>query len=77
MTPTAPAAAALSAFTEKSHEPRWISAMLPAGNPAKSAASQPLVDAWSPTMFTSTAVTDAVTSPSPEKSIGKKSTPSV
>ena len=71
ITPAAPAAAALSAFTAKSHEPRWMSAMLPAGKPAKSAASQPLVEARSPARLTSTAVTAAVTSPSPEKSIGK------
>ena len=50
---------ALSALTEKLHEPRWMSAMLPAGKPAKSPVSQPLVDARSPTRLMSTAVTGA------------------
>ena len=40
----APAAAAFSALISKVQVPRWISAMLPAGKPAKSPASQPLVD---------------------------------
>ena len=43
ITAEAPAACAFSAFTAKAQVPRWISAMLPAGKPAKSAASQPLV----------------------------------
>ena len=32
--PTAPAAAAFSAFSSKVHVPRWSNAMLPAGKPA-------------------------------------------
>ena len=41
ITPDAPAAWALRTFTSKLHEPRWTSAMFPAGKPVKSAASQP------------------------------------
>ena len=40
-TADAPAAWALSALTANVHVPRWMSAILPAGNPAKSAASHP------------------------------------
>ncbi len=43
MTALAPAFWALIALMPNSHVPRWTSAMLPAGKPAKSAASQPLV----------------------------------
>ena len=43
--PTAPAAAAFSPLISNVQVPRWISAMLPAGKPVKSAASHPLVDA--------------------------------
>ncbi len=42
-TAAAPAACALSTLTLKPHVPRWTSATDPAGMPAKSAASQPLV----------------------------------
>ena len=66
MTAEAPAAAALAAFTEKLHEPRCTSAMLPTGKPAKSAASHaevlPLAGPGAGTTR-STAVTGAVTSP--------------
>ena len=41
--PAAPAACALSALTAKPHIPRCIERDAPAGKPAKSAASQPLV----------------------------------
>ncbi len=63
MAPTAPAAAAFSAFSWKVQAPRWISAMSPAGKPAKSAASHPLVDAFPRPSWRSTAVTPPVTSP--------------
>ncbi len=66
MTPAAPAAAALSALIRKVQVPRWIRAMLPAVNPPKSAASQPLVEARSPARLMSTALSGAVTSPEPE-----------
>ncbi len=67
-TAEAPAAAALSAFCRKVQVPRWISATLPAGNPAKSLVSQPLVELGVGVggMMTSTAVTPVVTSPEPE-----------
>ena len=44
MTPAAPAAAALSALIRKVQVPRWIRAMLPGTNPAKSEAWQPLAE---------------------------------
>ena len=66
ITAAAPAAAALSTFSRKVHVPRWMSAMFPAVKPAKSAASQPLVEARSPARLMSTAWTGAVTSPVPE-----------
>ena len=66
ITALAPAAAALSTLTRKKHVPRWMSAMLPGVKPAKSAASQPLVEARSPWRLMSTAWTAAVTSPEPE-----------
>ena len=47
------------------HVPRCMSAMLPAGKPAKSAASQPLVLARGGTRLMSTGVTPAVTVPLP------------
>ena len=56
-TALAPAAAALVALMAKLHVPRLISAMLPAGKPAKSAALQPNA---------ATVDTLAVTSPLPE-----------
>ena len=74
--PTAPAAAAFSAFISKVHVPRWSSAMFPAGKPAKSAASQPLVDVLPSPSCRSTAVTSAVTSPGSVWVIAPKSTPS-
>ena len=40
----APAASAFSAFTSKSHAPRWISAIWPATKPVKSLTSQPAVE---------------------------------
>src|SRR5436190_19357742 len=40
----APAAWALATFWANVHVPRWISAMLPAPNPAKSEAWQPLAE---------------------------------
>ena len=69
-TAEAPAAWAFWALTWKVQVPRWISATLPAGKPAKSAASQPLVEVLSGLVpigtTTSTGVTAAVTSPLPE-----------
>jgi hypothetical protein len=65
ITARAPAASALSAFCANGHVPRWISAIAPAGKPAKSAASQPLVFARGGTRLMSTATTGAVTSPKP------------
>src|SRR3954454_16425339 len=45
ITPDAPAATALSIFAWNVQVPRWISAMLPGWNPAKSACgSQPLAE---------------------------------
>src|SRR5690242_673884 len=44
ITPVAPAAWAFVALIAKVHVPRWISAMLPALKPAKSAGSHPLAD---------------------------------
>ena len=41
--PAAPAVSAFAAFTSISHVPRCTSAIAPAGKPAKSASSQPLV----------------------------------
>ena len=63
ITADAPAACALSAFTEKLQSPRCTRAMLPAGKPAKSDAWQPLVFARGIARLMSTAVTAAVTSP--------------
>src|SRR6478672_7002665 len=40
----APAASALATFWAKVHVPRWIRAMLPGVNPAKSDAAQPLAE---------------------------------
>ena len=40
----APAASALATFAAKVHVPRWIKAMLPDVNPAKSEAAQPLAE---------------------------------
>ncbi|MCP9965213.1 hypothetical protein LUX57_08735 [Actinomadura madurae] len=59
-TADAPAAMALSALTEKKQPPRWISAIRPAGNPAKSSASHPLPVPVAPG---STGLAAAVTSP--------------
>jgi hypothetical protein len=67
ITAEAPAACAFSAFAANVHVPRWTSAMLPAGKPAKSAASQPLVTgSRGMARTTSTAVTLAATTPEPE-----------
>ena len=72
ITPTAPAALALLALRPKSHVPRWISAMLPAVKPAKSAAVQPAGvvpgSAGGGIVMPRTACTFAVTSPLPEYS---------
>jgi hypothetical protein len=51
------------------HVPRWISAIRPGTNPAKSAASQPLVLVRLGVAVVSTAWTAAVTSPAPEQVI--------
>jgi hypothetical protein len=56
-TAPAPAFAALVAFVANVQAPRWTSAMSPAGNPAKSAGSQPRLAALE---------TGAVTSSLPE-----------
>ena len=69
----APAASALTALSTKPHVPRWMSATLPAGNPAKSDASHPLVDPPTGGSSRSTAVIGATTSPLPENSIVAKS----
>ena len=61
ITADAPAACALRAFWAKEQVPRWTRAMLPGRKPAKSAASQPLVEARGGTRLMSTAVTAAVT----------------
>ncbi len=61
----APALIAFWIFTTKSQVPRWTSAIAPTGKPAKSAASQPLVEpvgAPGLGIFRSTAVSGAVTS---------------
>ncbi len=65
-TPTAPAATALVALRanvqatgKPAGVPRWIRAMFPAGNPAKSDARQPRESPLG-------TLTDAVTSPLPE-----------
>ena len=63
MTADAPAAWAFTALSANVHVPRWISAMFPTGNPAKSPASQPLVLARGGTRLMSTAVTAFATSP--------------
>ena len=74
--PTAPAAAAFSAFSSNVQVPRWSNAMFPAGKPAKSEASHPLVEVLPRPSCRSTAVTAAVTSPGSDWVIGPKSTPS-
>ena len=61
----APALIAFWIFRTKSQVPRWMRAIEPTGKPAKSAASQPLVEPAAPPglgTFRSTAVTGAVTS---------------
>ena len=65
MTPAAPAASALMALTEKLQLPRWTSAMVPVGKPAKSPGSHPLVLVFPSPSCRSTGVTAAVTSPGP------------
>jgi hypothetical protein len=63
----APAAAAFATFSSKVQVPRTMSAIAPAGKPAKSAASQPLVEVPAVIgMPASTGSTEAVTSPFPE-----------
>ena len=74
--PTAPAAAAFSALISNVQAPRWSRAMFPAGKPAKSAASQPLVVVLPRPSWRSTGVTAAVTSPGSDWSITPKSTSS-
>ena len=69
-TASAPAACAFSALIPNEHVPRWMRAMsfcLEKLSPAKSAASQPLVDA-PPGWFrlTSTGMTFPTISPAPE-----------
>jgi hypothetical protein len=69
-TATAPAAWAFATLTEKLQLPRWMTAMLPGVKPAKSAASQPLVELLSVGpggIWTSTNWAGAVTFPVPEK----------
>ena len=66
MTAEAPASCALIALTPNSQVPRWMSAMAPTGNPAKSLSSQPLVTGSRGGARTmSTGTTFAVTSPYP------------
>ena len=50
--------------------------MLPAGNPAKSAGSQPLVEVFPIPSWRSTGVTAAVTSPGSDCGVAPKSVPS-
>jgi hypothetical protein len=59
---------ALSTFIRKVHEPREMSAMCPAGNPAKSAVLQPVA-------IPAGSETGAVTSPLPELDMMRKSLP--
>ncbi|MCY1178742.1 hypothetical protein D9M73_191080 [compost metagenome] len=63
ITPTAPAAAAFSAFTSKLQLPRWMRAIEPLGKPVKSSTSQPLVEVLPAPRARSTAATGALTSP--------------
>ena len=66
----APAAWAMAAFVTYGHVPRWIRAMLPATNPAKSSTSHALVDPLGAGVggrTRSTPCTAAVTSPVPVK----------
>jgi hypothetical protein len=77
ITPAAPAASAFSAFSSNVHTPRWIRAMSPAGNPAKSDDSQPLVEVLPIPNWMSTGVTAAVTSPGSVWGDGAKSVPSM
>jgi hypothetical protein len=72
-TPDAPAAAAFSALISNVQVPRWIRAMLPAGKPAKSAASHPLVEVLPAPSMRSTGVTSAVTSPGSDCGVAAKS----
>ena len=65
MTPAAPAACALTALTSNVQVPRWMRAMFPAGKPAKSAASHPLVLVLPIPSLRSTGVTVAVRLPGP------------
>ena len=68
MTASAPASSAFRAFVPKLQVPRWISAMsaLPLkSSPAKSAASQPLLEARSPVRLMSTGMTRPSTLPEP------------
>ena len=58
ITPAAPALNAFVALIANEQVPRLIRAMLPAGNPAKSAGLQPVI--------ADTVLTEAVTSPLPE-----------
>ena len=66
----APAACALAALIANEHVPRCISATLPAVNPVKSVASQPLDEVFGGLLSigttTSTSCSGAVTSPRPE-----------
>ena len=68
MTAIAPAAVALATLSANRQVPRWMSAMLPAVKPPKSAASQPLVEDGSGVagMVRSTGCTTLVTSPAAE-----------
>jgi hypothetical protein len=74
-TPEAPAASAFCSFAPNVQVPRWMSAIRPGTNPAKSAASQPLVLVRLGVAVVSTACTAAVTSPPPENVIVWKSVP--
>ena len=59
MTPAAPASAALTALSANAHVPRWMSAMVPAGKPVKSASSHPLELVFPSPSCRSTGVTAA------------------
>ena len=75
MIPDAPAKPALVTFWANGQVPRWISAILPGTNPAKSSVSQPLVELGTGVggRVRSTPCTWAVTSPGGDGGNVKKS----
>ncbi len=69
----APASPAFATFCANEQLPRCISAIAPAGKPAKSSASQPLEEVSEGLTSVSTTTTSSVTSPEPAYSITAKS----